>query len=120
MRIIIVILANAAALFIASYILAGLNFEGSLVAPVIAGAVIAVLNLLLKPVLKLLSFPFIFITAGLFLIVINAFILFVTQYLIQVMDITGVVMNVDNLLTYVWAAIIFGLANWLIHWILKD
>ena len=120
MRFIYVILTNAVALFIASYILEGLSFEGGWVAPIIAAIVITLLNFLVKPLLKLLSFPLIFLSAGLFLIVINAFILFLAEYLIGVMDITGVSMHVDNLLTYVLAAIIFGLANWLIQWIIKD
>jgi len=120
MRFIYVIFVNALALFIASLVLPGLSFEGSWIAPVIAGATITILNMLVKPILKLLSFPLIFISAGLFLIVINAFILYLTQYIIKVMDIANVVMHVDTLLTYVFAAIIFGLSNWVINWFLKE
>jgi len=120
MRLIYTIIINAVALFIASLVLSGFVLEGGWMTPVIAAAVITILNMFVKPILKLLSFPLVFFTAGLFLIVINAFIIFLTQYTITVMDIEGVAMHVDNLLTYVLAAIIFGLANGLIHWFLKE
>jgi len=75
---------------------------------------------ILKPVLKFLSFPLVFLTGGLFLIVLNAFMLYLANYVLGVMDFEGVGMVVDGVLTYALAAVIFGIANWLIHWFLKD
>lgn len=120
MRLIYTIVTNAFALFVASIALQGFVFEGGWLAPVIAGGVLTILNMLVKPVLKFLSFPLVFVSAGLFLIVINAGILYLTQYFVTVMDITGVSMRINDLLTYLLAAIIFGVANWLIHWFLKE
>jgi len=60
------------------------------------------------------------LSAGLFSIVINAFILYLTHYILEVADIAGVALHVESLLTYVLAAVIFGVANWLISWFLKD
>lgn len=120
MRILITVIVNSLALFLASILLDGFQFEGGFLAPVIAGLVISVLNALVKPILKFLSFPVIFFSLGLFLIVINAVILFLTQYLVNVIDIQGVSMQITGLLTYVLAAIIFGLLNSFIHWFLKD
>ncbi len=120
MRLIYTILTNALALFAVSISLTGFTFEGGWVAPLIAAVILTLLNMLVKPVLKLLSFPLVFISAGLFLIIINAGILYLTQEILRVMDIQGVSMNIDNLLTYLLSAIIFGIANWLIHWFLKE
>ncbi len=120
MQLIFTIVINAVALFIVSLVLDGFTMEGGWVAPVIAAAVITILNMIIKPIIKLLAFPLVFFSAGLFLIVINAFILYLTEYLIRVMDIEGVSLHFDNLLTYGLAAIIFGVANWLIHWFLKE
>ncbi|OGJ42242.1 hypothetical protein A3J23_02060 [Candidatus Peregrinibacteria bacterium RIFCSPLOWO2_02_FULL_48_14] len=120
MRILVTILANALALFLVSRILEGFTFEGGLIAPVIVALILTVLNFILKPLLKVLSFPLVFITGGLFLIVLNAFILYLANYLLAVMDFEGVDLVVDGPLTYLIAAVIFGLANWLIHWFLKD
>jgi uncharacterized membrane protein YvlD (DUF360 family) len=36
------------------------------------------------------------------------------------MDIAGIALQVESLLTYLFAAIIFGVANWFIHWFLKE
>lgn len=119
-RILTTILVNAAALFATAFILPGFSVEGGAFAYLIAALVIILLNAILKPILKFLSFPIVFITGGLFLIVINAAIIYFAQYLIGIMDITGVALHVFDLLTYLLAAIIFGLANWFIHWFLKD
>lgn len=120
MRILYTVITNAFALFIASLVLDGLSFEGGWVAPVVLAFILTVLNYFVKPIMKFLSFPLVFFTGGLFLIVINAVILYLAHYLLTVMDVSGVTMRVDGLLTYLFGAIIFGLANWLIHWFLKE
>lgn len=120
MRILLTILINAGALLLVSQLLSDFQFEGGWIAPLLVGLILAVLNFILKPFLKLLSFPLVFLTGGLFLIVLNAFILYLAQYILTVMDIEGVALHVENSLTFVLAAVIFGLANWLIHWFLKD
>lgn len=114
------VIINALALFLASYVLEGFTFVGGWVAPVVFAGVLIVLNALVKPILKFLAFPLVFLTGGLFLIVVNAATLYLAQYILIVMDISGVGVEFESLLTYVWAAIIFGVANWLIHWFLKD
>lgn len=120
MRFIFTVVINAVALFLASTLLPGFLLEGGVITPILAATVITLLNFLIKPILKLLSFPLVFLTGGLFLFIINAVIIWLTQYIIDVMDIEGVHLVLDNLLTYLFAAIIFGLANWIIHWFLKE
>ncbi|MBU1019198.1 MAG: phage holin family protein [Patescibacteria group bacterium] len=110
---------NIGALWVTSLLLTNFNFEGGITFLLIAGLLLGILNTLAKPVMKLLSFPLIFISAGLFLIVINALMLGVLDYLFDILDITGVSLQVEGALTYLWAAIIFGLVNWLEHWMLK-
>jgi putative membrane protein len=120
MRFLYTVLINAAALFIVSKVLPGFVFEGGWLSPVIVGAILTVLNYFVKPILKFLSFPLVFLSAGLFIIVINAFTLYLAHYILQVMDIAGIALQVESLLTYLFAAIIFGVANWFIHWFLKE
>lgn len=119
-QIIYTLLANAIALFVSDKILEGLSIDGGYIAFIVVGLTIAVLNFFVKPILKFLAFPLVFFSAGLFLFVINAFIVYLAKYLIDVMDISNIAMHVDNLLTYVLAAIIFGLANWFISWLTKN
>jgi putative membrane protein len=120
MKFLYTVLVNALAFFLASQFLEGFAFGEGWLSPIIAGLTITLLNIFVKPILRFLSFPVVFISGGLFLILINALILYLTEYLIMTMDIEGVTMEIDKLLTYIIAAIIFGFANWLIHWFLKD
>ena len=103
-----------------SRVLDGITFQGGIATFVIVAAIVSILNFVLKPLLKILAFPLVFITGGLFLIVINALILYVAQHLLTTMDFTGLSMSVDSPLTYLLAAAIFGVANWIIHLFLKD
>ena len=114
------LLANALALFLASRLLDGMVFVGGIWSYLIVGAILTLLNFAIKPILKLLTFPLIFLTGGLFLILINAIILFLAQHLLTVLDFEGIAMTVDRPLTYLLGAVIFGVANWFIHWFLKD
>ena len=53
--------------------------------------VLAILNAVLKPILKLLGFPITVLTLGLFLIVINAVIVMIADYLIPGFKLDGFV-----------------------------
>ena len=120
MRFAFLVFVNALGLFIVSKLLSGFVFGPSIISPILAGVTITILNAIVKPIIKLFSFPLVMLSAGLFLIVINAFILYLTVYLIQVMDIEGATLTVNGPLTYVWASIILGIANSTIHWFLKE
>jgi len=118
-RIAFTIAVNMGALWVTALLIEKFNFTGGIPFLLIAGVVLGLLNMLVKPVIKLVSFPAIFISAGLFLVVINAAMLWVLNYSLDILDFTGIDLQVEGALTYLWAAIIFGLVNWLEHWILK-
>lgn len=120
MRFLYLIVVNSVALFVASLLLDGFTFSSSWLSPVIAGLIITILNAIIRPIISLLSFPLVLVTGGLFLIIINGIILYITQYLVTVIDIEGVSMQIDNVLTYLIAGIIFGVSNWLLHWFFKE
>lgn len=81
-RFIIRILGNALALYAAFYLVPGFVVAGSIEQYLIAGFVLAILNMIVKPVIKLISFPLILLTLGLFTIVINALIIWLLDYLV--------------------------------------
>ncbi len=80
---------------------------------------IGLLNLLLKPILKFVSMPLIFFSAGFFLIVINAAILWITDQLLEILDFTNIDFQIEGILNFLLAAIIFGITNWFAHWLFK-
>lgn len=120
LHIIVRLIANALALFACDKVLDAFTITGGIPAFVIFGGIIAVLNFFVKPILKFLAFPLVFFSAGTFLIVINAAIIYLAKYLLDVMDFGEITVQVDNLLTYALAAVIFGVANWFISWLIKD
>lgn len=81
MKLVLKLAVYAAALWVAVRLVDGLAFEGSWVALVGVALVFAGVNAVVKPVVKLFSFPLILLTLGLFLLVINALMLAVTIWL---------------------------------------
>jgi putative membrane protein len=66
------ILIYAAALWVAVLLVPGLEFEGSIVALLVIALVLGVVNVVVKPIISVLSLPLVILTLGLFLLVINA------------------------------------------------
>ncbi len=81
MKLIIKLLLTALAVVILSKILPGVAVEGYGSAIIVA-IVIALLRLIVKPILVLLTLPITIITFGLFLLIINAFIIMIADYFV--------------------------------------
>ncbi len=88
-RIITHFVANVLALIGAVYWIPGIAVSGSWVAYAKIALVLTVLNMTIKPILKLILSPFIFITLGLGIIVVNALVLYVLDILMNELTITG-------------------------------
>jgi putative membrane protein len=88
MNLIITLLLNALSLYIASYILDGVKVDGPMAA-IVAGLVLGIANFIVKPILKLLALPITVLTLGLFLLVINAVVLLLVDYLVAGFSIEG-------------------------------
>lgn len=115
---------NAAALWVAVFLLSGVTLKGA-VSPdnpianaspgwqqfayyLLAGAILALANSLVRPVVKFLSFPAYILTFGLFFIVVNALMLMLTSWITGNFDI-GVF--VDGFWWAVAGGIVIGLIN---------
>ena len=81
MRILIRLLINAAALWAAVRLVPGVSFTGDGRLLLVVALIFGVLNASLKPLLVILTLPFLLITLGLFTFVLNAFLLWVTSAL---------------------------------------
>ena len=64
-------------------------WTGGLIGLLLAGAVIGVINGVVKPIVKLLSFPLIILTAGVFSFLINIGMLWFADYLLTDLTING-------------------------------
>lgn len=77
-RLVLKIAVYALAIWLAVRIIDGLNFDGDWIALAGIAVVLALVNAIVKPIVKVLSFPVVLLTLGLFLLVINALMLWLT------------------------------------------
>jgi putative membrane protein len=102
-RLLVAWLVNAAALWVADWLFDGVRIDGW--GPLlIAALVFALINVLLKPVLVILSIPLIVVTLGVFLLLINMALLGLTDWIVSDFDIAG-------FWTYVGTVIVVWLVN---------
>jgi putative membrane protein len=106
-------LCNVVALFVAAWILAGISYGDQWWTLFIAAAVFTLINAWVKPILAILSIPFIILTLGLFYFLINVLMLYITDWVVPDFEIR----------TFWWAvlaAIIVSLVNWGLGLFLPD
>ena len=83
MRIVARILFNGIGLWAAAQLLPGIHWQGGLGALLLAGCVLGVVNLIVKPIVAVLSCPLIVVTLGLFYLVINGIVLMVADWFLD-------------------------------------
>src|SRR5690606_13485080 len=97
MNLIIRLLLTALAVVVLAKILPGVSVEGYGSAIIVA-IVIALLRLLVKPILVLLTLPITVVTFGLFILIINAIIILIADYFVGGFDVVSI-----------WWALLFSL-----------
>lgn len=85
-----ILIGNVIALFLSSYYIEGVMIKGGWWEILAVGAVLSIINIFLKPILKLILGPFILLSLGLFIIIINMGILWITDLLLPQMQITTI------------------------------
>ena len=108
MKLILKLLINAVAVFIIAHVLNGVSVDGYVTAIIVA-VVLSILNVLVKPILVILTLPITIITLGLFLLVINAAIILLADKLID-----GFAVN------NIWTAIVFSILLMILQSILNS
>jgi putative membrane protein len=106
MGFVIRVLVNAAAILLAAHLVAGLHVR-SLTTALIAGLVLGLVNAIVRPVLVFLTLPLTLVTLGLFLLVLNAFCLWLTSVFVPGFTVLGF-----------WAAFLGALIVSLVSWVL--
>ena len=121
-NLVIRLLANAVALAIASWIVAGITLQGAttgrrILTLLIVAAIFGVVNAFVKPVLKLLSLPFIILTLGLLLFVINAVMLLLTSWITGKLDVQ---FHVDGFWSALLGSLIITVVGILLNAVLPE
>ena len=117
MRIIVWLAVNALALGVAIWLFDGITLSGSsntdqFVKLVIVGAIFGVINMIVRPIVNLLSLPLIVLTLGLFLIVVNALMLLLTSRISESVDLG---FHVDGFWTAVWGSIVISISSMVLN-----
>lgn len=119
-KIVLGIALNGLALYIVTLFLTDIQYTGGVKFFIIGGLTIGILNTFVKPLMKLLSFPMLLMTVGLFSIVINAIIFWLTTKVVNGINLPDVSVVVGSPWTYVIAALVFGLVNGAIHMVIRN
>jgi putative membrane protein len=99
---------NTIALFVATWLLSGLSYGDDWWALLLAGLVFTLVNFFLKPILAILSIPFIIVTLGIFYLLINVLMLYLTDWIVPQFTIAS----------FWWAllgAVIVSVVNGILH-----
>ncbi|MDD5489384.1 MAG: phage holin family protein [Candidatus Moranbacteria bacterium] len=113
LRLIIHILSNALGIWAAARLVPGIFFDGDWRWLILAGAVLGFINFFLKPIVKIISLPLIWITLGLFTIVINVLMLNLAAKIVGALII-------ETWTAAFWAVIVISIINYVISSFLPE
>ena len=119
MKFLLWLVVNALALAAAAWLLDGIRLTGpdKAVHLVVVALIFGVVNAVVRPVVKLLSLPFIILTLGLLIFVINALMLLLTAWVsVQ----AGLGFHVDGFATALIGAVVISIASWVLELVLPD
>jgi putative membrane protein len=121
------LVTTAIALAVATWLVDGIRFTGpihgqaelkhKLVPLLLVALILGVVTSFVKPVLTILSIPFIIVTLGLFLLVINAALLMLTGWLAEQLDIG---FRVTGFWPAVGGAIVITVVTWIVDGLIGD
>ncbi|OAM51808.1 hypothetical protein A7981_10115 [Methylovorus sp. MM2] len=106
MKLLIVWILNALALVAVAYLLPSIHVAG-LGSALIAAAVIGLVNMLVRPVLVILTLPVTILTLGLFIFVINGLLFFAVGHFLDGFEVQGVMAGIIG-------AILYSIISWLL------
>jgi putative membrane protein len=113
LRLLIHVLSNALGIWASARLVPGIHFLGSWKWLILAGAVLGLMNFLIKPIIKIISAPLIWITLGLFTIVINVLMLNLAAKIVGALVI-------DTWIAAFWAVIVISAINFLVSSMIRE
>ena len=113
MNLILRLLINAAALWVAAQLVNGISLDGGFGAILIVALIFGVVNAIIRPILTLFTLPAVILTLGLFIFVINALMLWLTSAMSSTLTVNGFG-------AALLGSIVISLVSWLLSIFLKD
>ncbi|MEU6088662.1 phage holin family protein [Streptomyces sp. NPDC047085] len=115
-------IANAGALAVAVWLLDKITLTGGSTGKkigtlILVALVFGLVNFLVKPIVKVLTFPLFILTLGLITLVVNALMLLLTSWVCGKLDLS---FHVDGFWTAVLGGLIISIVSWALHLVLPD
>jgi putative membrane protein len=106
------VVVYALALLVAAHVVRGIGLDG-LTSALVAGLVLGVVNAVVRPVLVVLTFPITLLTLGLFLLVLNAFCLWLVSVFVPGFHVVG-------FWAAFWGALLVSVVSWILTALISD
>ncbi|AZS86218.1 phage holin family protein [Streptomyces griseoviridis] len=115
-------IANAGALAVAVWLLDKITLTGDSTGKkagtlIVVALLFGLVNFLVKPIVKVLTFPLFILTLGLITLVVNALMLLLTSWLADKLDLS---FHVDGFWTAVLGGLIISVVSWALNVVLPD
>jgi putative membrane protein len=111
------LLVNAAALWVATLLVPGVSFDGGALPFFGVALVFGVVNATLRPLLKILTFPLILVTLGVFALVVNGLMLWLTSSLSASL---GLGFHVSGFWPAFWGSIVVSLTSLVLSLLIRE
>jgi putative membrane protein len=122
MSLIIRLIVNAIALWVATVIVSGVELESAstqdrVITLLVVAAIFALVNVVVRPIVKILSLPLYVLTLGLFTFVVNALMLLLTSWIADQFDLP---FSVDGFWSAVLGGLVISFVSWILNLLLPD
>lgn len=111
------LLVTAAALWVATRLVPGVSYEGGWLPFLGVALIFGVVNATIRPVMKLLTLPLIILTLGLFALVVNGLMLWLTSGLSAAL---GLGFQVSGFWPAFWGALVVSLVSTILSLVVSD
>jgi putative membrane protein len=111
------LLVNAAALWVATRLVPGVGYDGGVMPFLGVALVFGVVNAFLRPVAKILAFPLIIVTLGIFSLVINGLMLWLTSSLSSAL---GLGFHVSGFWPAFWGGLVVSLVSMILSMLVAE
>ena len=105
LRLIAQVALNGLAVWLAAMLVPGVSYQGGIPYLLLTGLVIGLINLFVKPLVTILSFPAVMLSLGLFLLVINGAMFYLASFVLDGLSIEGC-------LPAILGGLVLALCNW--------
>ena len=111
------LVVNAAALWVATRIVPGVSYQGGPGPFLVVALIFGIINTTLRPITKLLTCPLILVTLGLFALVVNGLMLWLTSTLAAQF---GINFHVAGFFPAFWGALVVSIVSTVLSMFVRD